>query len=102
LVKTKTRSYEKNPSIFIQHFCVGIISAQTYSQKFQEVFQHVNLNQLSTGILYDRVLPFSNITRYTLPFLSQSDTCDYYQFVLAYDELYHAGANVVFLLDSVE
>jgi len=37
----------------------GIISAQTYSQKFQEVFQHVNLNQLSTGILYDRVLPFS-------------------------------------------
>ena len=80
----------------------GIISAQTYSQKFQEVFQHVNLNQLSTGILYDRVLPFSNITRYTLPFLSQSDTCDYYQFVLAYDELYHAGAHVVFLLDSVE
>jgi hypothetical protein len=35
-------------------------SAQSYTQAFDSVFQHVDLSHTSTGILYERVLPFSN------------------------------------------
>jgi len=39
-------------------------SAQSYTQAFDSVFQHVDLSHTSTGILYERVLPLSNLVSY--------------------------------------
>ena len=76
--------------------------AQNYTQAFDSVFQHVDLNHTTTGILYERVLPFSNLVSYITDIPHSADTCDYWQFVMAYDELYRAGARNTFLSDSVE
>lgn len=78
------------------------ISAQSYTQVFDSVFQHVDLSHTSTGILYERVLPFSNLVSYVTNIPHPTDTCDYWQFVMAYDELYRAGARNTFLSDSLE
>lgn len=77
-------------------------SAQSYTQSFNEVFQHVDLSHTSTGILYERVLPFSNLVSYVTNISHPEDTCDYWQFVMAYDELYRAGARNTFLSNSLE
>lgn len=77
-------------------------SAQSYTQAFDSVFQHVDLSHTSTGILYERVLPLSNLVSYVTDIPHPADTCDFYQFVMAYDELYCAGAQNTFLTDSVE
>lgn len=77
-------------------------SAQNYTQAFDSVFQHVDLTNTSTGILYERVLPFSNLVSYVTNIPHPVDTCDYWQFIMAYDELYHAGGRYTFLSDSVE
>ncbi len=76
-------------------------SAQNYTESFNEVFRHVDLSHTSTGILYERVLPFSNLVSYITDIPHPADTCDYWQFVMAYDELYRAGAQNTFLPDSV-
>lgn len=76
--------------------------AQNYTQAFDSVFQHVDLSHTSTGILYERVLPFSNLVNYVTNITHPVDTCDYWQFVMAYDELYRAGGQNTFLSDSVE
>ena len=78
------------------------VSAQSYTQAFDSVFQHVDLRHTSTGILYERVLPLSNLTSYVTNIPHPVDTCDFWQFVMAYDELYRAGAQNTFLSDSVE
>ena len=77
-------------------------SAQNYTQVFDNVFQHVDLSHTSTGILYERVLPLSNLVSYVTNISHPVDTCDYWQFVMAYDELYRAGGQYTFLRDSVE
>ena len=66
-------------------------SAQNYTQAFDSIFQHVDFSHTSTGILYERVLPFSNLVSYVTNIPHPVDTCDYWQFVMAYDELYRAG-----------
>lgn len=78
------------------------ISAQSYTQNFNEVFQHVDLSHTSTGILYERVLPISNLVNYQTITPCPVDTSDYWHFIMAYDELYRAGAQYNFLTDSVE
>ena len=40
-------------------------SAQSYSEAFYSVFQHVDLSHTSTGILYERVLPDESLTQYS-------------------------------------
>ena len=77
-------------------------AAQNYTQAFDSIFQHVDLSNTSTGILYERVLPFSNLVSYVTNIPHPVDTCDYWQFVMAYDELYRAGGQHTFLSDSVE
>lgn len=78
------------------------VSAQSYTQAFDSVFQHVDLSHTSTGILYERVLPISNLINYVTNIPHPLDTCNYWQFIMAYDEIYRAGANNTFLSDSVE
>ena len=51
--------------------------AQSYTQAFDSVFQHVDLSHTSTGILYERVLPLSNLTSYVTDIPHPADTCDY-------------------------
>lgn len=75
---------------------IAKIYAQSYTQAFDSMFQHVDLSHTSTGILYERVLPFSNLVNYVTNIPHPADTCDYWQFVMAYDELYRAGARNTF------
>ncbi len=77
------------------------VSAQSYTQAFDSVFQHVDLRHTSTGILYERVLPLSNLTSYVTNIPYPVDICDFRQFVMANDEPFRAGAQHTFLSDSV-
>ncbi len=91
--------------LYISFLAVSIftgLAAQSYTQSFNEVFQNVDLSHTSTGILYERVLPISNLVNFITTIPHPSDTCDYWQFVMAYEELYHAGARNNFFTDSVE
>jgi len=63
----------------------GYAPAQNYSQRFNEVFQHVDLSQASTGIIYERVLPFSNLLNHSTNLTISRDTSSYEQFIMAYD-----------------
>lgn len=40
------------------------IQAQTYTTAFDSVFAHVSRVDATTGILYERVIPFGNLTHY--------------------------------------
>jgi len=81
---------------------LGNLMAQNYSQSFNDVFQNVNLNQASTGILYERVLPLSNLMYYTTNRTHLLDTCNSVGFEMAYDELYRAGGQNSFLPHSID
>ena len=35
---------------------------ETYTQDVDSMFQHLDKSGISTGILYDRVFPFANLT----------------------------------------
>nr|MCR4737788.1 hypothetical protein [Bacteroidales bacterium] len=48
-------------------------SAQTYTQAFDSVFANVSRAGANTGILYERVLPFANLTNFN-SLLSNPDT----------------------------
>ena len=80
----------------------GCAVAQSYTQSFNEVFQNVDLSNASTGIIYERVLPFSNLIKHTTNQSGLMDTSSYVQFIMAYDELYRAGAQNTFLSEPVE
>nr|MCR4737767.1 hypothetical protein [Bacteroidales bacterium] len=49
------------------------IQAQTYTQAFDSVFANVSRAGANTGILYERVLPFANLTNFN-SLLSNPDT----------------------------
>lgn len=40
------------------------VKAQTYTHAFDSVFAHISRADATTGILYERVLPFGNLTQY--------------------------------------
>ena len=63
---------------------------QTFTQMFDSVFQHVSRVDATTGILYNRVLPFSNLKQFSS---SNPDTANMYQFLHGYSELYNAAHN---------
>ena len=43
---------------------VASIKAQSYTEAFDSVFTYVSRNDATTGILYERVMPFGNLTKY--------------------------------------
>lgn len=40
------------------------VKAQTYTQAFDSVFFHISRADATSGILYERVLPFGNLTNF--------------------------------------
>lgn len=40
------------------------VKAQTYTHAFDSVFAHISRADATTGILYERVIPFGNLTHY--------------------------------------
>ena len=44
---------------------VGPQTEPTYTEHFDYMFQNVSRTQATTGILYDRVVPFANLTSHT-------------------------------------
>jgi hypothetical protein len=59
---------------------------QTFTQAIDSVFQFVSRDDVATGILYNRVIPFSGLYKF-----SASDTSNAGVFKQAYDELYNAA-----------
>ena len=59
---------------------------QSFTQSFDSVFQYVNRVDARTGILYNRVIPFSRLYRFQQP-----DTANATIFIQAYSELYKAA-----------
>ncbi|MDR0205722.1 MAG: hypothetical protein LBI45_00445, partial [Bacteroidales bacterium] len=68
-------------------FIVGKLQAQEqpFTQIIDSIFQHVSRVDATTGILYNRVLPFSGLCRFVVPDTSNSE-----MFKQAYSELYEA------------
>lgn len=83
----------KNFFLIITFIIVTIyVKAQTYTHAFDSVFAHISRADATTGILYERVLPFGNLTQYN----SQEcmpDTSNHTHFLRAYYELCHATFN---------
>jgi hypothetical protein len=62
---------------------------QTYTEMFDSLLIHISRTDASTGVLYDRVVPFANITDFTVyPTL---DTSQKQYFIQSYSELYRAA-----------
>lgn len=68
------------------------IKAQSYTEAFDSVFTYVSRNDATTGILYERVLPFGNLTKYNSQECAP-DTSHYSHFLRAYYELCRATFN---------
>ena len=75
-------------TILLTMISVTTLKAQesTFTQMFDSVFYHVSKTDATTGILYNRVLPFSGLARFTL-----TDTSNFNVFWQAYSELYEAA-----------
>ena len=63
---------------------------QGFTELFDSVFVNIGRSDATTGILYDRVLPFSNLKQFSS---SNPDTANMYQFLHGYSELYNAAHN---------
>ena len=63
--------------------------AKTYTETIDSTLISVDKKQMKTDILYDRVVPFANLTE-------QRDTTDFEYFRQAYSELYRASYNLTF------
>ena len=80
-----------------------VVQAQerTFTQLFDSVFMNVSRTSATTGILYNRVLPFSGLSRFTA-----LDTANSEVFKQAYSELYRAAflplSKLPFDADSLE
>jgi len=65
---------------------------QTFTQMFDSVFQYVSRADATTGILYNRVIPFSNLTQFSG---NNPDTVDMYRFLYGFHELYNAAFDTI-------
>jgi hypothetical protein len=61
---------------------------QTYSEIIDSMFQHVSRVDATTGILYERMMPFAGLQRFTP---TNADTADADRFIQAFFELYGAA-----------
>ncbi|MDR3046288.1 MAG: putative lipase, partial [Bacteroidales bacterium] len=84
-------------------FSVNVLHAQmqSFTQMFDSLLMHVSRVDATTGILYNRVLPFSGLAKFTQPDTANADI-----FVQAYSELYEAAfvpaARLPFTSDSLQ
>lgn len=73
-------------AIATMSFSLRAQTEQTYTQMFDSLFNNVSYSTAASGIVYDRVICFSNIRQTT-------DTCSYSRFIQAYSELNRAVVN---------
>jgi len=57
---------------------------------FDSVFSVVSRTQATTGILYERVVPFANLINYNST-INPVDTSNFTHFIQSYSELYRAA-----------
>jgi hypothetical protein len=71
------------------------IYAQSLTEIFDEVFQNVSRANATTGILYERVLPFAGLHKFNSN-QTLVDTSNKAHFMQAYFELYNKISNNTF------
>jgi len=64
---------------------------QTYTEMFDSVCAHIDRAEATTGILYDRVVPFADFPRFNSILFSTVDTIHADIFLQCYSELYRAA-----------
>ena len=64
--------------------------AQTYTDAIDSIFSHVSRADATTGILYERVLSFGNLTKYDSR-IAFPDTSNFSHLLRAYSEIYRAA-----------
>jgi hypothetical protein len=90
-------------------FAIAITSfslqAQTYTESFDSVFQNINRADATTGILYERMVPFAQLNNFNST-VSPVDTSNSKHFIQAYFELYNAAfdstVRLPFNIDSLK
>ena len=69
-------------ALFFAVFSVKNLQAQQdFTELFDSVFVNISRSGATTGILYDRVIPFSNLKQFSG---NNPDTADMYQFLYGY------------------
>jgi len=86
--------------------CVMSVYAQdTFREAFDKVFANVSRKGATTGILYERVIPFAKLFNYNSN-ITSVDTSNSQHFIQAYYELYNAAfqptARLPFEIDSIK
>jgi len=76
--------------LFTVFCCLCRLSAiaQSYTQSVDSLFIHLNKSVITTGILYDRALPFASVN---LVNKYQPDTTNHGYFIEAYNEMYNSA-----------
>jgi len=76
---------------------------QGFTEFFDSLFVNISRSDATTGILYERVLPFSNLRQFSG---NNLDTANRHRFLQAYSELYDAAFDITkqlpFDSDSLE
>jgi len=75
-------------AMFFTAVSVSNVKAQSFTDIFDTIFVNISRTQATTGVLYDRVIPLSNLTRFSG---SNPDTADMYRFLYGFHELYNAA-----------
>ncbi len=92
-------------------FFLGIVNLyaqeiQTYTESFDSIFRNISRSDATTGILYDRVIPFANLKNFNSNSSQSVDTGSMKHFMQSYLELYDATFQATsvlpFSIDSLE
>ena len=85
---------KKLPFFVVITMCYATLIAQIpppASADFDKLFKNVSLTDASTGIIYDRVVPFSNLPQFNSLNNRFPDTLNANTFFQCYSELYHSA-----------
>jgi hypothetical protein len=69
---------------------ISVKAQQDYTAMFDSVFQYVSRNSATTGVLYERVLPFAGLSRFGVN-VNSTDTINSDVFLQGYSEMYNAA-----------
>ena len=61
-----------------------------YTAAFDSIYSNISRKEATTGILYERVVPFAELYKYNSTLLNRVDTSNMSHFMQAYFELYNA------------
>ena len=64
---------------------------QTYTEAFDNAFRNISRTDATTGVLYDRVVPFANLVNFNSNVEVAVDTSSFRHFIQSYSELYRAS-----------